>query len=282
MIAHDFAYYRPDTLKEAYRIYHEQSALNRAPAYYAGGSEVITMSRAGSILPDAVIDLKAIPECTRMGFAEESLMIGACVTLSAIAESKLFPMLGTTAGRIADHTNQCRITLGGNVCGTIIYRESVLPLLLTDSSVYVYGANGERKVPIKEAFYQRAMLKKGDFISRFAIDKKWLSAPYIHVKKTKNEKIDYPLLTLVAVLEGGCVRMAFSGLCEFPFRSSGIEDILNDPDCTISEKAERITHQLPGPYLDNLDGSAEYRSFVLKNTVHKALQELGGMSNSSV
>lgn len=282
MIAHDFAYYRPDTLKEAYRIYHEQSALNRAPAYYAGGSEVITMSRAGSILPGAVIDLKAIPECTRMGFAEESLMIGACVTLSAIAESKLFPMLGTTAGRIADHTNQCRITLGGNVCGTIIYRESVLPLLLTDSSVYVYGANGERKVPIKEAFYQRAMLKKGDFISRFAIDKKWLSAPYIHVKKTKNEKIDYPLLTLVAVLEGGCVRMAFSGLCEFPFRSSRIEDILNDPDCTISEKAERITHQLLGPYLDNLDGSAEYRAFVLKNTVHKALQELGGMSNSSV
>lgn len=282
MIAHDFDYYRPDTMKEAYGIYQKLSAMDKSPAYYAGGSEVITMSRAGSILPGAVVDLKAIPECTYMGFTDEGLMIGACVTLSAIAESKLFPMLGTTVSRIADHTNQCRITLGGNVCGTIIYRESVLPLLLTDCSVYLWGANGERRVPIKDVFHQRVMLKKGELITRFAIDQKWLGVPYIHVKKTKNEKIDYPLLTLVALLEGGDIRMAFSGLCEFPFRSSRIEDILNDPDCTISEKAERITHQLPGPCLDNLDGSAEYRAFVLKNTVYKALQKFKEMPNGRI
>ncbi len=282
MIAHDFDYYRPETLKEAYGIYQKLSALNKSPAYYAGGSEVITMSRAGSILPGAVIDLKAIPECTYMGFAGEGLMIGACVTLSAIAESGLFPMLGTTVGRIADHTNQCRITLGGNVCGTIIYREAVLPLLLTDCSVYLRGANGERKIPFREVFQERAMLKKGELITRFAIDQRWLDAPYIHVKKTKNEKIDYPLLTLAAVREGGDIRMAFSGLCDFPFRSSRIEDTLNGPDLTISEKAERITHQLPGPCLDNLDGSAEYRAFVLRNTVYKALQKFEEMPNDRI
>ncbi len=277
MIAHDFAYYRPDTLKEAYGLYRELVALNNAPVYYAGGSEVITMSRAGSILPGAVIDLKAIPECAHMGFSEGSLLIGACVTLSAIAESKMFPMLGTTVGRIADHTNQCRITLGGNVCGTIIYRESVLPLLLTDCSVYVWGVNGERKVPIKDVFRQSVLLKTGEFITRFAIDQKWLGAPYIHVKKTKNEKIDYPLLTLVAVRDGRRIRMAFSGLCEFPFRSATIEDTLNHPDYPLAEKAERITRQLPGPFLNNLDGSAEYRAFVLKNTVYNALREFEGM-----
>lgn len=276
MIPVDFDYYRPDTIEEAVQIYQQLYAQGKAPVYYGGGSEVITMARSGSIQPGAVIDLKAIPECLSMGLSERFLSIGSCVTLSRISESGLFPLLGKAAGRIADHTNQCRITLGGNVCGTIIYRETVLALLLADCTVVTGGPGGERQASIHTVFRQRMQLEQGEFIIRFLIDRAYLDVPYIHVKKTKNEKIDYPLLTVAAMNDQGRIRMAFSGLCAFPFRSFAMEDILNDAALRSEEKAERIKGELPGGFLDNVDGTGPYRAFVLKNTVVNALERLGG------
>ncbi len=47
-------------------------------------------------------------------------------------------------------------------------------------------------------------------------------------KEQKNEKIDYPLITMAGLKKDNKVHIAFSGLCEYPFRSNIIEDILND------------------------------------------------------
>lgn len=273
MIPVPFAYYRPDTLDEAAQIYSELTNQCKDPVFYGGGTEIITMARVGSICPGAVIDIKAIAECTIMDFSADKLIIGSAVTLSQITESKLFPLLGTTAARVSDHTNQCRITLGGNVCGTIIYRETVLPMLLTDCEVVICGIDGVRKVSIHDAFDRRIKLNCGEFIVRFVFDKAALGAPFVHVKKTKNEKIDYPLLTLAAIKYQGRIRMAFSGLCDFPFRSAQIETIIND-NSSLQNKADMVATQLPDKALTNIAGSGAYRIFVLKNTVLNALETL--------
>ncbi len=142
MIPLDWVYCRPDTLAEAASAYVDFLKKGLSPVYYGGGSEIITMSRAGSIQPGAVVDLKGIPECLELKRDADKLIIGTANSLSQISESKLFPLLGTAAGRIADHTNQCRITLGGNLCATIIYRETSLPLLLCDAKVVLCGPKG--------------------------------------------------------------------------------------------------------------------------------------------
>jgi CO/xanthine dehydrogenase FAD-binding subunit len=269
MIPGNFAYYRPDTIKEAVQCYETLASQGKKVFYYAGGSEIISMARAGSIQPDSVIDLKAIADCQVLEPSKDQLVIGSAVSLTKIANSKLFPLLGTTVGRIADHTNQCRITLGGNLCGTIIYRETSLPLLLTDSYLLLFGPEGPRQAAFKDVFQQRLMLKPGEMVVQVHIPKEYLNVPYLHIKKTKSEKIDYPLLTVAGLKYQNKIRLAISGLCPFPFRALSLEAAFNEgkiPD------QDQLLCLLPAPPLYDLRGSAAYRLFVLHTTLESISQ----------
>ncbi len=274
MIPFDFEYHRPDTMQEAADLFRRLDSEGKAPVYYGGGSELISMARVGSLSFGAVIDLKSIPECRVMQYDDERLRLGSCLTLSEITESNCFPLLGKTAGRIADHTMQCRITLGGNLASAIIYRETVLPLLLTDARLTAAGRNGLKEYPISQVFRERLLLPRGEFLVGAVIEKSFLPLPYFHEKKTKNEKIDYPLITSAGLKKDGLLRIAFSGLASYPFRDAGLETMLNDPALSFGSRADRIVQALSGVLLSNLSGSADYRNYVLNNTILNVLEAM--------
>lgn len=274
MIPFDFDYYRPDTIEEAVTVYQQLDKENKNPLYFGGGSEIISMARLGNLTTGAVIDLKGIPECRVLEFESGELLLGSMLTLSDITESNLFPLMGKACGRIADHTMQCKITLGGNIASTIIYRETVLPLLLTDAQITVAAADGLRDYQLSNVFSQRLRLKKGGFIVKISVNRQWLSAPYIHLKKTKNEKIDYPLLSVACVKKDGLIRAAFSGLFHYPFRNTHLENILNDNGLSLMTRAEKAADEVSGLILNDLTASAEYRKFVFKNTIENILDSL--------
>lgn len=273
MIPYEFIYCRPDTLLEAVDIYSQLYAEGASPVYYGGGSEVITMARAGSIRPGAVIDLKSIPECLALELLPDKLIIGAANTLNTVKETKLFPLLGTAGGRVADHTNQCRITLGGNLCGTIIYRETSLPLMLADAEVVSFGPAGMRVRTFQEAFHRRMQLVPGEFVAQVHIPAWALHLPYVHIKRTAQEKIDYPLVNVTAMISGEKLRAAFSGLCTFPFRSSKVEQVLNDRTASVQARVDAVPPLLPEPAHTDVEGSGAYRLFVLKNILQTLLED---------
>ena len=111
--------------------------------FYSGGTEFITFARVNKLRADAVIDIKGIPECNVLEIHGDQLVIGAAVSLNKITDSKLFPLLGQTVKQIADHTSRNKITIGGNMNSKLIYKESVLPLLLVDAKVKI--TEGERR-----------------------------------------------------------------------------------------------------------------------------------------
>jgi CO/xanthine dehydrogenase FAD-binding subunit len=232
------------------------------------------MARVGNRHFGAVIDIKSIPECRTLDFDGEFFNLGAALTLDEIRSSEKFPLLGKTAGRIADHTMQCRITLGGNLASTIIYREAVLPLLLSDAEITTAGVRGFRKYSIHDVFKERLLLPKGELLIGAAVAREFTEAPFFHIKKTKNEKIDYPLLTTCALIAGGYMRIAFSGLAAYPFRDAAAERILNDQRLGFEERAENTARSLDGVLLDDMNGSRGYRRFVLKNTVVNILESI--------
>lgn len=273
MIPFDFVYCRPGTLMEAYEAYTLLRMEGKEPVYYAGGSEIITMCRAGSIKPAAVIDIKRIPECTLFAAGDEGLHIGAACTLNQIKESKLFPLLGLCCGRIADHTNQCRITLGGNLCGTIIYRETSLPLLLSEARISLFGGGGMRTVPFQKVFHGRMRLEPGEFVVQVHVPGWALKAPWFHVKHTANEKIDYPVVTAAALWKDGIMWIAFSGVCSHPFRSLKMEEVLNDCSKPVSDRVEAAARLLPEEPYSDAEASGEYRLFVLKNVLQELLED---------
>lgn len=274
MISFNFEYYKPETAPEAVETFLRLTGEGKNPMYYGGGTEIISMARVHNLTLGAVVDIKGIPECNVLEFNNGHLIIGAAVPLTEISESKLFPLLGKSGGRVADHTIQRKITLGGNLAGTIIYRETSLPLLLCDSQVVIAGPQGIRQAAFSEVFHQRLNLQPAEFLLQTVTDREYVELPYIHVKKTKQDKIDYPLLTVVAIVKDGHIRLAFSGLIAYPFRSRAVEDALNDRSLPINQRLDRVIACLPGTPLTDILGSAEYREFVLRDTLMNTLATL--------
>jgi xanthine dehydrogenase FAD-binding subunit len=272
MIPYDFSYLRPESIGEAVDAFAELDAAKKKPHYYGGGSEIITMARAGAVRVGAVIDLKAIPDCLALSMEEDALVIGCANTLNRIKQSKLFPLLGTACGRVADHTNQCRITLGGNLCGTIAYRECSLPLMLTNAHITLASPKGRRTVRFSEVFDGRMRLGVGEFAVQVRVGRAWLERPYVHVKRTTNEKIDYPLVNLTAVRADKGWRAAFAGVCEFPFRSEAMERALNETGHSVDARVGAACARLPAPARDDAEGSGEYRMFVLDAVLRNFLE----------
>ncbi|MED0903446.1 FAD binding domain-containing protein [Bacillus nitratireducens] len=276
MIPSDFEYYRPHSITEALQLYSKLYQEEKNPIYYGGGTEIITLGRFGNLNTYSVIDIKEIPECNVLGRTPHHMVLGAALTLTRVSESNVFPLLSKTASRVADHTARNKITLGGNIAGEICYREAVLPFLLADSTFGIVGIKGMRYVSIHSLFIERLRLNKGEFLLQVLTDIEYIGLPFYSVKKRKLEKIDYPLITLAALKKGNEIRMAFSGLCAFPFRSTAMEIAINNNQMSVEDKIENTVLYIPAPVLDDIRGSRDYRLFVLRNILRDMLEHFEG------
>lgn len=272
MIPFDFEYYRPDSIPEAIRLFHQLDQEGKRPLYYGGGTEIITMGRLQLIRTKAVIDIKEIPECNVCEWHDDKLLLGATVTITNAQEAEVFPLLGETAGRVADRTARNKITIGGNVAGRICYKEAVLPFLLADSTFVIAGTEGMKYVPAHQAFVGKLQLQRGEFLVQMITERRYVIAPYYSVKKRQLEKIDYPLVTVAAMKYDDEIRMACSGLCAFPFRSLRMEVDLNHKHIPFEGRIERALTHIPAPVLDDIRGSRDYRTFVFQFVLQSVLR----------
>jgi aerobic carbon-monoxide dehydrogenase medium subunit len=275
MLAFDFDYVKPSTLKEALEQFRAFDQQGKTPIFFSGGTELITLGRIDLTISDAVIDIKDIPECMVMEDSGEYTVLGSALSLTKIEEANLFPLLTKTASEIADHTARGKITLGGNICAQIYYREAVLPFLLADSHLIIVGPEEMKVVPIHDVFHEQLQLEKGELLVQVATERKFIEAPFVSIKRHQQWNTGYPLLTVAFLWLDGQVRVAISGLCPFPFRSREVESILNQHQNSLDERINRVLEVLPGPILDDVEGSADYRLFVLKNLLMDVLSEGG-------
>jgi CO/xanthine dehydrogenase FAD-binding subunit len=273
MLSFNFDYFKPVTLKEALDLFQSFDRQGKTPMFFSGGTELITLGRINLASADVVIDIKEIPECKVMGESGEHLVFGSSLSLTKIEEADLFPLLTKISSEIADHTARGKITLGGNICAQIFYREAVLPFLLADAEVILAGSEGIRVAPINDIFNEQLQLKNGEILLQVAIEKKYAELPYLSIKRHQQWNYGYPLVTVAALVVDGDIRVAISGFCSFPFRSKALEDILNHSQLPILERVERAISLLPSPILDDVEGSADYRIFVLKNILMDILTE---------
>ncbi|MCM3651928.1 FAD binding domain-containing protein [Metabacillus litoralis] len=282
MIPYDFEYYKPSTIQEALNLFVELNKRGRKPVYFSGGTEIITLGRLNLVTGDAVIDLKEIPECNRYQVVEEHLLIGSTNPLSKIEDTNLFPLLSKTVSEIADRTSRNKITVGGNICGQIFYREAVLPFLLCNSVLVIAGIEGIKQVSIMEIFLEKLVLKNGEFLVQIVTEQKYLNSPFISIKRRRQWKTGYPLVTVAAIKVNNKIRIAISGLTTYPFRSTAFEETLNNLNLSFDVRITTAIEQLKIPILNDTEGSSDYRLFVLKNTIEDVLTQLGGRGSANI
>ncbi|MCC5910177.1 MAG: FAD binding domain-containing protein [Clostridiaceae bacterium] len=276
MISYDFEYYRPDTYEGAVKLFHQLNNESKNPLYYSGGTEIVTNARKNVIKTGAIIDIKAIPEGNLLRETEDAILLGANLTLNEIIEGSNFPLLNNVIRKIADHTVRNRLTLGGNICGRLAYREAILPLLTTEAKMVVAGENGLKSMSVGEIFDKRLKLQKGEILLQVEIPKKDTELPYYHERKEKQGEIDYPLVHVVALKKEERIKAAFTGICAFPFRSPEIEEILNDKNLSFEERAKKVVDKLPSNSRDDVFASKDFREFLMERSIIHTLKNLEG------
>ncbi len=276
MISYDFEYAKPATIDEALDQFQTFEKQGKNPIYFSGGTEIITLGRKNRIVTNAVIDIKAIPECTVIQKQEGKLVLGAALSLTEVIEQNVFPLLSEIAMEIADNTARNKITLGGNICSNIVYKEAVLPFLLTESEAMIATKKGLERRPFTKRFNQQLQLGQGEFLVQVTTKESDLTLPFLTMKKRKQWDVGYPLLTTAALQKESRVKVAFSGLCAFPFRNEQLEHRLNACQLSNDERIEQAIREVDTPLLDDVHGSAEYRKFVLKNSLMDVLNAFEG------
>lgn len=276
MIPFELTYHRPSSIEKAVQLFAALQAEGKHPLYYGGGTEIITLSRLQRTFTDAVVDLKHIPECRTLSVEQHELTLGAALSLTTIEEANPFPLLTKAAREVADRTARNQITLGGNVCGQIFYRETVLPLLLVDSRVVIAGKEGISERSIHDVFQQYMRLEPTQFLVQVKIETAYTALPYAHTKRRQQGTTGYPLVTVAAIQKDGQLRVAFSGVCPFPFRSPEVEERLNARHLPLDARIDAAIQALPTPVLDDIEGSAKYRLFVLQHALFDIITALEG------
>lgn len=276
MIPFDLEYYAPESIKEAVVIYAELADAGQEPLYYAGGTEIVTFCRQQKIKPGALIDLKGIAETGLLELDGEKLILGANITLSCLSEQGHFPLIADVARGVADRTARNRLTLGGNICGWLPYREAILPLLTADAEVVLAGRDGHRTETLRELFDKRLKLEKGEILVQLIVARKELENKSWVRRREKHGPVDYPLCHMIGVKKKDHLAVAVSGLCAFPFRSDEIEKVINDSVLSAQEKVEKSTALLPGAVRSDEIGSDDYRLALWQRDLVEMMEYMEG------
>ncbi|RDI45929.1 FAD binding domain-containing protein [Falsibacillus pallidus] len=278
MLPFTFEYHRAQEYLEAVKLFSTLREQNRMPIYYGGGTEIITLGRLNLYTCDAVIDIKSIPMSQIYRTEGEFIYTGSARSLTSIERRGIFPLLEETISRVADRTARNKITIGGNACGKIFYREGVLPFLLTDSYVLTIDTHEKtlKYENIHSLFNGERELNEGQLVLLFCTPKKFAEVQFFTKKRRQQWNTGYPLITIAGLRTDGKIRMALSGLLPYPFRDERLEAILNDEALAKEEKISRIREVLPEKVLDDQEGSSEYRLFVLEGLIEELLEELEG------
>lgn len=96
------------------------------------------------------------------------------------------------------------------------------------------------------------------------------------IKERQQWDTGYPLVTVAALKTEENIRVAFSGVCSFPFRSAEVEEVLNQKDIPLEDRIQTALNYIPAPILNDGEGSDRYRKFVIKNLLIDIFKELGG------
>ncbi len=270
------AYYRPSTVTEAVTTFRQLRQDGHHPAYWSGGTEILTRRRLHEIYPGAVVDIKGIPEVGQHAVHGRDMIFGAGISLWEIARADYWPLLTATADRVADHTSRVQITLGGNIASHLPYREAVLPWMLVDATAWVGTIKGIQTRPFCNLFDGRLVLADDEFLVALQVSRDVASFPYTSRKMTRRDWVNYPLVSISATKDVHTIHAAFSGYALEPFRDDAIDRVLSEEDLPYAVRAERAVAAIPRKAISDIHGSAAYRKFVTQYTLASIIEVLEG------
>ena len=271
-------YLRPRGLEEALQ------ALTRPFTVLAGGTDFYPARVGRSVIED-ILDIGGIAALRGISETEAGWRLGATTTWSELVEADLPPLfdgLRQAAREVGGRQIQNAGTIAGNVCNASPAADGVPALLALDAEVELASRDGERRLPLASFItgVHKTALRQGELVVALHVPRPEHDARSAFLKLGARRYLVISIAmasTLVEVKDGKvkAARVAVGACSPVARRLLALEQALVGAtvDASLGERVSP-SHLAPLSPIDDVRGSADYRSDVAQRLLRRLLSKV--------
>lgn len=282
MIPAEFDYVAPDSVEEAIRALSEGGEDAKL---LAGGHSLLPLMKLRLAAPSLLIDLRKAQGLRGIERANGGWRIGALTTHAELARSPELGIVAQAAGTIADPQVRNRGTIGGSLAHGDPASDLPAVMLITEASVTLQGAGGQRAVPASELFrdYLETAIGPDEVLTEVHIPS--LDGWGFGYQKFNRRSEDWAMVAVSAVVRASGdtveeVRIGLTNMGSVPLRATAVEEALRGQALSAESIAGAAEHAAEGtdPPAD-LNASADYKRHLARVLCRRALEDAAGLSS---
>lgn len=273
-------FYQPDNLP-AFATFLQS---NPSARILAGGTDLaLEVTQQMRDLP-SIVSVNAVPELKTIKVRENSIELGAAVTLNdcmAVLQDRI-PGSRELLLRFGSDQVRNQGTIGGNI-GSASPIGDLPPLLIAlDACLTLQKGDDIRTLALEDHYlgYRQTTLQRGEFIRSVSIPLPVAESHFsVHkISKRADDDISSVCLAVYLPMHNGVInsaRLAFGGMAATPIRAKEAEHKLNGTELTqasVLQAQQAIAQELKP--LSDARASATYRLQVAQNLLQRVLLEV--------
>lgn len=280
----DFDYAAPTTIAEAVQLLQTHNGAARP---LAGGTDLIDQVRVGRLTPDLVVDIKKIPELTKLELSSSGLRIGAAVPCHRLYHDKqvtaAYTALADSASIIGGIQIQSRASIGGNLCNSGPAADSTPSLIALGAVAVIAGPKGTRDVPVENFCTGpgKNVLERGEFLVELKLPARAAHSGSAYQRFIPRNEMDIAVvgvgvsITLDATGQKfEAARISLGAVAAKPlFAEAAGKALAGQPvsEATI-QKAAEAARAIATP-IDDMRGTVEFRKHVTGVLTARVIQQ---------
>jgi carbon-monoxide dehydrogenase medium subunit len=277
MIAQDFEYQAPTSLKEALGLLAQEDTK-----ILAGGMSLIPLMKLRLAAPGQLVDIGRIADLNFIDEEGGTLRIGATTTHYQVESSPIIrsrcPLLAEAASNIGDIQVRNTGTIGGSIAHADPAADYPASLLALEARVSIVSSKGKREVAIADFFVDTftTALEPGEIVQAVVVPIEDQSVGTSYQKMVQPAS-GFAIVGVAARIRksGGKIAMArvgVTGLSGKPYRATAVENALQGTAGSPSD-IQKASAQVAAGVDSNSDlhASADYRRHLAQVYAMRAL-----------